>query len=433
MQASQIPTKIDEAWATNATSDYIRTIPDTSSDPNAASFSLGFPPNTFEAEAAGGKPPDGRDFNGILQQITQWTRWLNAGAPVEYDAAFSTLIGGYPAGAWVQSAASTTLWWVSQIDNNTSNPDSGGANWLSVSFGKAGSGNPNGTIAGVAPANGNVAGSLYWDLSGGTGLWICTTTGTISTAVWAQVNGAGDGPFYCGATTGSANAQSATTPTAMVNLVAGMIVSMRAGYSNTGALTIALTPAIGSSFGSYPVRKDSLTGPIALTGGEVVTGNAQAYLYDGAYLHLLNPALGTAAQANASSATGLVAAISGVIAAGQIPAFTDNIGTIGASGQTFATLNTTPIDATYAGQTLQPGTYAVDTTGGAFSVNLSATVLGAYVFFDARNYWSTNNFTINGNGHNIGNLSTNTASTFVANVSNRQFSITAAQTYWRLV
>lgn len=341
MRAIDIPVKIDEAWATNATSSFVRPIPDTTVDPNAASFSLGFPPNTFIPEASGGTPPDGRDFNGILQQITQWTRWLNAGAPVEYDSTFSTYVGGYPAGAWLQSTGSVNAWWISQVDNNTSNPDTGGANWLPVSFGKAGSGSPTGSVAGNAPSNGSVAQSLYWDRTGGTGLWICTVTGSTSTAVWAQVNGAGDGPFFCGTTTGSANAQAGQTPAAMVSLIAGMIVSVKAGFTNTSATTLSLNPASGPSFGSFAVRKPSISGPIALSGGEIVTGNAAVFLYDGALLHLLNSALGTGSAANASSGTGIVAAVSGSgsIPSGNFVTFSDSAGTVADSGISPGSIN----------------------------------------------------------------------------------------------
>lgn len=136
MQASGIPTKFDVVWAVGAAAPQIRPIPDTSGDPNAASFTLGFPPNTFAPLATGGANPDGRDFNGILKQVTAWLQWnANAGVPAAFDGGFSAAVGGYPKGAVVSSGTFPGLSYLSTADNNTSNPDSGGSNWLGASIG----------------------------------------------------------------------------------------------------------------------------------------------------------------------------------------------------------------------------------------------------------------------------------------------------------
>lgn len=124
------PIKIDVIFAEGASGSYVRAIPDTTSDPNAASWTLGFPPNTFVDPGAGGEPPDGRDVNGVLNMLSAWTNWTNAGAPVFYDAAFSSSVGGYPKYAMLANASTVGQFWISQVDNNTSDPDTGGANWL---------------------------------------------------------------------------------------------------------------------------------------------------------------------------------------------------------------------------------------------------------------------------------------------------------------
>ena len=129
MKASAIPTKFAEPFAKNAGASYIRTIPITTADPNAASLDLGFPSNTFVSTGAGGAPPDGRDFNGILNMSTSWDQWFSAGGPVYYDATFSGQIGGYPKGAVLSRSGVIGNFWISTVDDNTSNPDSGGANW----------------------------------------------------------------------------------------------------------------------------------------------------------------------------------------------------------------------------------------------------------------------------------------------------------------
>lgn len=133
MQAAEIPDKFPVAFASSAESGDIRPIPETTADPTAASLVGGFPPDTFTAIGAGGSPPDGRDFNGLLLQITQWNQWQQAGAPVGYDSTFSTSIGGYPKGA-VLSSATFGQFWLSTIDDNATDPDSGGAGWARLTM-----------------------------------------------------------------------------------------------------------------------------------------------------------------------------------------------------------------------------------------------------------------------------------------------------------
>lgn len=132
MLASQIPAKFTEPFANNASSPFIRTIPATSIDPTVASLSLGFPPDTATPVGAGGTPPDIADFNGILNPATAWNQWQSAGGPVFYDSVFSAAIGGYPKGALLDATSGVGAYWISAVDNNTSDPDTGGANWDGV-------------------------------------------------------------------------------------------------------------------------------------------------------------------------------------------------------------------------------------------------------------------------------------------------------------
>ena len=137
MQASNIPAKFQIPWANSAISPYIGTIPVASQQgitSGAASFTDGFPPVTFLPLGAGGTAPYGKDYNGIFQIITKWKQWNQAGAPIAWDSTFSGEIGGYPAGALVQSATTSGLFWFSTADNNTTNPDTGGAGWTAFSF-----------------------------------------------------------------------------------------------------------------------------------------------------------------------------------------------------------------------------------------------------------------------------------------------------------
>ena len=136
MQSSNIPSKIPLPFAYAAGSSYKNTIPVASQIGvvnGKASLTDGFPPLTFQALSAGGIPPFGADFNGILNEITAIQQWQNAGGFFPYDSTFSTAVGGYPKGAILQAAAFGGLW-VSTAENNTTNPDTGGAGWVSLAF-----------------------------------------------------------------------------------------------------------------------------------------------------------------------------------------------------------------------------------------------------------------------------------------------------------
>lgn len=131
MLASQTPTKTPVAFAASGSR---RTIPVPSqvgTTPGAASFTTGFPPLTFLPTAAGGVPPAGVDFNGILNAITAQLRWQNAGGLFKHDADFSSAVGGYPKGALLLTAGADGLW-LNTDDENTTNPDTGGAGWVSL-------------------------------------------------------------------------------------------------------------------------------------------------------------------------------------------------------------------------------------------------------------------------------------------------------------
>lgn len=136
MQSTNIPSKIPLPFAYAAGSSYKNTIPTASQigiTNGKASLTDGFPPLTFQAISSGGVPPFGADFNGILNEITAIQQWQNAGGFFPYDSTFSTAVGGYPKGAILQSANFAGLW-VSSAENNTTNPDTGGAGWTSLAF-----------------------------------------------------------------------------------------------------------------------------------------------------------------------------------------------------------------------------------------------------------------------------------------------------------
>jgi hypothetical protein len=145
MQTSQIPTKFPIPFANNAGAGFIRPIPQahqaaTSSDAPASLYD-GFPTETFAPVSSGGIPPAGEDFNGILNQITAWARWLSAGVPAQFDSAFASAIGGYPKFTILASATPGKLW-QSTAENNATDPDGGSAaNWQALTTAPSGNDN----------------------------------------------------------------------------------------------------------------------------------------------------------------------------------------------------------------------------------------------------------------------------------------------------
>ena len=130
------PLLISEPFGKSASNPtYIRLpipIPDqTGTVPNQASFETGFPPSTMTPAAGGGLPPEGQDMNGILWMITAYCANLAAGKFQPWSSTLSSAINGYPLGALVLNANSNG-YWLSTVDGNTTNPDTGGAGWQPV-------------------------------------------------------------------------------------------------------------------------------------------------------------------------------------------------------------------------------------------------------------------------------------------------------------
>ena len=142
MLATNIPANFNIPFANGAGAGFIRTVPQASQigiSPGAASLQDGFPPLNFTPIATGGIPPAGQDMNGVLNAITKSLQWLQAGGLPVYNAALSAAIGGYPNGAILVNNAGSGFWH-SNVDNNTTNPDAGGAGWTAVVGAAAGGG-----------------------------------------------------------------------------------------------------------------------------------------------------------------------------------------------------------------------------------------------------------------------------------------------------
>lgn len=112
------PATVVEPFAVNGSKNTIPAASQIAITPGAASLNDGFPPLTMTAITAGGVPPSGLDFNGILNLITQHTAWINGGGGYTFDATLSAFIGGYPAGSILQSNDGLSEY-VSLVNSNT--------------------------------------------------------------------------------------------------------------------------------------------------------------------------------------------------------------------------------------------------------------------------------------------------------------------------
>lgn len=125
-----IPPLFVKPFADTAAGPYITyPIPETTVDPARASLDLGFPPQTMQEVVAGGTPPFGQDFNGLLKMITANIAAINAGQPYLYDGTLATAMAGYALGAVLGMADGSGLW-INLVAGNTSDPDASGAGWV---------------------------------------------------------------------------------------------------------------------------------------------------------------------------------------------------------------------------------------------------------------------------------------------------------------
>ncbi len=143
MSGQPTPPRIVEAFAKNATvctpaapvpggkTSPFPAPTQTGVTPGAASLFDGFPPLNMTDPLSGGVPPFGVDMNGILYLLSSWVAFLGAGQLPLYDATLQTAMSGYAQGAVLQQAADATATWTSSTAANVTDPDTGGAGWIS--------------------------------------------------------------------------------------------------------------------------------------------------------------------------------------------------------------------------------------------------------------------------------------------------------------
>lgn len=109
----------------------------------------------------------------------------------------------------------------------------------------------------------------------GEGLYRQVLRDSVGNLIWDQLTAdpAVANSTWGGTSTGTANSQ--VVPTGNFTASDGQTYSFKAGFTNTAGLTLTVT-----GVGSYQVRKDTTSGPVALTGGEVTAGNVVNLVYD---------------------------------------------------------------------------------------------------------------------------------------------------------
>ena len=274
MKIANIPAKFPIPFAESAGGSYIRSIPVSSQigiTNGAASLADGFVPLNFLPVGSGGVPPFGQDMNGILNQITLWSQWQGAGGLPIYDSSFSTSIGGYPQGSILSSGTTAGVVWLSTTDDNTSNPDAGGANWLS--FAMASSSrlrliatrvfNTVGTTT-YTPSVGTVAVDVECQGGGGPGAGApSTSSGQVSVGAPGSGGSYGRGFYTSG--------------------FSGVTITVGAGGDPaSGAVGTAGAP---SSFGSLLVAQGGSTTQVVIAAPPTGAAGAQGTLATGGYIN----------------------------------------------------------------------------------------------------------------------------------------------------
>ncbi|QIF58531.1 MULTISPECIES: phage tail protein [unclassified Providencia] len=114
------PKLIVKPFAKNGQKNVIPENYETSMDSNQATWDQGFGQITMLPVAAGGLPPKGQDFNGILNQISENIVYQSQGGRFKFSPEYAESIGGYPKGAILQSDDEKKEY-QSSIDNNKVN------------------------------------------------------------------------------------------------------------------------------------------------------------------------------------------------------------------------------------------------------------------------------------------------------------------------
>ncbi|WP_368937573.1 phage tail protein [Proteus terrae] len=114
------PKLISKPFAQNGQKNVIPEKYETSMESNQATWDQGFGQITMIPVSAGGLPPKGQDFNGILNQMCETIVHISKGGIFKFSADYAAAINGYPKGAILQSE-DEKKYYQSLVDNNKIN------------------------------------------------------------------------------------------------------------------------------------------------------------------------------------------------------------------------------------------------------------------------------------------------------------------------
>lgn len=155
---------------------------------------------------------------------------------------------------------------------------------------------PTGQVALGSSSSANPGCALIY----GSGVYRQIVKDSLSNTIFDQLttSPAVAGVAWGGTSTGSANAQVITASEFVA--IDGQAVAFLAGATNTGATTLATTNVAATT-----VVKDTSSGPVALTGSEIIANNVVEAIYSGfdGHFHLVNLLAAAAANTNFQSFT----------------------------------------------------------------------------------------------------------------------------------
>lgn len=136
MNSLQAPETLKLPFANNGQKNEIPLVAE-GANSNKATLTDGFPPITMKPKDDGGKPPEGKDFNGILYLATSFYFAFQNGWLPTFEQSVSDAIGGYAKGAilWYDGRESRQALQSAKNDNTDNfneNPDFIGTSWIPV-------------------------------------------------------------------------------------------------------------------------------------------------------------------------------------------------------------------------------------------------------------------------------------------------------------
>lgn len=138
-----------------------------------------------------------------------------------------------------------------------------------------------------SPFSYNLGATVMYDAGGGIKCWISTAAANTTVpgaggAHWVPLT---TSPIFIGgASTGSANAQAVTTDQGDFTNTAGNIITFKAGFSCTGAATLA-----PDSASAINLKVGTASGLRATMSGDIVSGVEYIGISDGTNIQILNP------------------------------------------------------------------------------------------------------------------------------------------------